>query len=432
MPDLLAYQREGGAHLAGGRFRLLADDMGLGKSAQAVHAADLNDNQSVTVICPAIVASDWRNELQTFGDIPRRVAVVGSKDRKPLAAHACIISYDRASQPDLKAALRQRGKGGRLILDEAHYLKSLSATRTKAVLSKTGIAAAFSEVDFLTGTPIPNHVGELYPMLHAAGLYVAKYHDFMRQFAVIRKTPFGEKIVGHRNTEQLKYLLNGWMLRRLNQVMLPDSVEREMLVEPSECDPAHPVLAELARLEPEAADAIKAAIELEDFSDLDTPHVASLRRLTGLAKVGATARQAAELLQSDPTAKLVLFCMHKGVMAHLLEALADFNPVLLAGSVSETRRTENKIRFQNDSDCRAAVCQMKAASTGLTLTAANHLWIVEASWTPSDNDQAKKRILRIGQRRKTSIKFVSLINSIDETVTRVLLKKRQLIDEIIN
>lgn len=431
MPELFPYQIEGARHLAGGRFRLLADDMGLGKSAQAVRAADLVGAERVTVICPAIVASDWRETFYAFGDMPRGVAVAGGREPySPDAAAACVVSYDRAAQPAVAKMLRARG--GRLILDEAHYLKNLQAKRTKAVLSKTGIAGGFDTVDFLTGTPIPNHVGELFPMLRAAGRYVAKYHDYMRQFAVIRETPFGEKIVGHRNTAQLKQLLDGWMLRRLNQVVLPESRRGELQVEPSECDPAHPVLAKLRRLEPEAAAAIEAAIAIGDLTDLETPHVSTLRRLTGMAKVGAVARRAAELLQSEPDAKLVLFCQHRAVLEHLVSALRDFGPVLIAGGEGETKRTAAKFSFQNAAHTRVAVCQMQAAGTGITLTAANHLWIVEPSWVPSDNDQAVKRILRIGQLRKTSVQFVSLINSIDETVNRVLLRKRQLIDEILN
>lgn len=430
MPTLFPYQIEGARHLAGGRFRLLADDMGLGKSAQAICAADLLGAERVTVICPAVVASDWREAFETFGDVPRGLHVVGTKGPYGISnAGACVVSYDRAGRPDVAKALRARG--GRLILDEAHYLKNLQAKRTRAVLSKHGIAGGFETADFLTGTPVPNHVGELYPMLRTAGRYVAKYHDFMRQFAVIRETPFGEKIVGHRNTEQLRQLLDGWMLRRLNQVVLPNSRRGELHVEPSECDPEHPVLQELRRLEPEAAAAVELAISAGDLNDLDTPHVATLRRLTGMAKVGAVARHAAELLQAHADAKLVLFCQHRAVMGYLRHALAEFGPVLIAGGEPEGRRTQAKAAFQSSPECRVCVCQMQAAATGITLTAANHLWIVEPSWVPSENDQAVKRIVRIGQTRETTIRFVTLINSIDETVNRILLRKRQLIDEII-
>ena len=74
---------------------------------------------------------------------------------------------------------------------------------------------------------------------------------------------------------------------------------------------------------------------------------------------------------------------------------------------------------------------MQASGPGLTLTAANHLWIVEPSWTPADNEQALKRIVRIGQTRKTFVNFITLDTSIDLAVNRVLRAKRQLIDEII-
>lgn len=429
---LYPFQEAGRDHLAGQRVALLADEMGLGKTLQALRATEIDERSRVTVVCPAILVDEWHtgdSGFLTIGDVPRSVAVIGRKGTAdPATSSVAICSYDRAAKPDVARLLADRA--GHVIFDESHFLKEPESKRTLALLGEGSAADAAERVSFLTGTPAPNHAGELFMMLATAGRYSRSYPDFLLDFCTSRDTPFGPRITGYRDADGLRELLDGFMLRRTGAVELPPTERGEIVVEPRECGGAG-VIAALRALEPMAAALIKRAAVVESFDDLDTPHVSTLRRLVGLAKADATADRAAALLDADPTNKLVLFCLHKQVMDHLCSRLRDFGHVLLAGGESDRARRAAKERFQTDSSCRVAVCQMKAAGTGLTLTAANHLWIVEPSWTPADNDQACKRIVRIGQRRATSIQFVTLATSIDRAVNATLRKKRQLIDEII-
>jgi SWI/SNF-related matrix-associated actin-dependent regulator 1 of chromatin subfamily A len=318
-----------------------------------------------------------------------------------------------------------------LILDEAHYLKEPETKRTQAILDAGGIASTAGRVSFLTGTPAPNHAAELYPMLRAAGRFDGTYWEFARRACYVRETVHGPKAWGLKDRDFVRDLLAGWMLRRTSAVELPPTDFGEMLVEPAECG-GEAILAPLARMEPHAAGLIAKAAEAGDFEAIDTPHMSTLRRLVGLAKVAPVAQAAEALLSGDPTAKLVLFALHRGVIEHLRDRLAGFGAITLTGGEPDVRRRAAKEQFQHDLATRLAVCQMKAAGVGLTLTAANHLWIVEPSWTPADNDQAMRRIVRIGQTRRTSVNFVTLNCSIDIAVNRVLRRKRNFIDQIVN
>jgi SWI/SNF-related matrix-associated actin-dependent regulator 1 of chromatin subfamily A len=425
---LFPFQEVGRDHLARNRIALLADEMGLGKTIQALRASEEHTDRC-TVICPAILAAEWREVSLAEQDVPRAVAVVGERrGPDPATAGLAICSYDRAAKPEVAALLRSRG--GHLILDESHYLKEPESKRTLAVLTDAGsIASEADRVSFLTGTPCPNHAGELFPMLATAGIWRGDYWSFLTNFCHVRETPFGPRVTGYRNAAGLRDMLGGFMLRRTNAVELPPTERGEIVVEPRDCG-GEQIIRALRALDPLAASLIKRAATIESFDDLDTPHVATLRRLVGLAKVDATADRARALLEADPSNKLVLFCLHRQVMLHLLAKLRDFGPVLLAGGESDVARKAAKDSFQANPFTRVAVCQMKAAGTGLTLTAANHLWVVEPSWTPADNDQAVKRIVRIGQKRRTYINFVTLDTSIDRAVNAVLRRKRQLIDEI--
>lgn len=438
MAGLFPFQVEGAQHLVAGRARLLADEMGLGKTVQAIRASEIGGSPSrrVTVICPAIMCAEWAAEWAAWHEVPRSVAIVGAGKADWSKADAVICSYDRMARGDLAATLAAR-RDSHVIFDEAHYLKDPESKRTRAALGanangRGGIAERAARVSFLTGTPAPNHAGELYPMLSACGVYDGTYWEFFHEFCTWRQTEYGPRVTGYRNADGLRSLLHAVMLRRTNAVELPPTEYGEIEVDPRECGDV-PFLTELRRLDANAEGLIRRAASLESFADLDTPHVSTLRRLIGLAKVAATAEHARDQLLSDPAAKLVTYWLHRGPMEIFAARMRDLcEHVVLAGGVSDKVRKANKDRFQTDPDCRLAICQMKAAGIGLTLTAANHLWIVEPSWTPADNDQAVKRIVRIGQRRTTSIKYVTLSGSIEAAVNEVLRKKRQLVDIIIN
>ena len=97
--------------------------------------------------------------------------------------------------------------------------------------------------------------------------------------------------------------------------------------------------------------------------------------------------------------------------------------VVVQGGVSETARVDAVNAFQGSANCRVFIGNIRAAGTGLTLTAAAHIDLLEADWTPAGNDQAIKRIRRIGQERTQHARFITLARSLDETVNRIVAEK---------
>ena len=83
--------------------------------------------------------------------------------------------------------------------------------------------------------------------------------------------------------------------------------------------------------------------------------------------------------------------------------------------------------FQNNPNCRVFVGNIRAAGTGLTLTAAAHIDVLESDWTPAGNDQAIKRIRRLGQTKTQHARFITLARSFDETVQRIIVEKTKAI-----
>jgi len=406
---LYEYQRTGAAWLAGRKHALLADEMGLGKSAQAIAACDALGVKHIVVVCPASVVENWKREHIKF-----------STSRGVIVA---VMSYDRMA----KKLWSDELKFDVLILDEAHYLKSHTAKRTKAIFGEKcdgvgGLVERADRVILLTGTPMPNAPNELWPALRALFPEAItgtsgkpySYFQFVSKFCKTRDNGFGLQIVGAKNHDLLREKLQPVMLRRTKAEVLPDLPEitfDELFVEGS-----------IGVAGPEA-DRVREALEADGVEGLKriAPHVATLRRLTGMAKVAPVVEWVKEWLEGCDR-KIVLFAHHRDVLDRLHECFWQIG-ARVVGDTSAAHRQKAIDDFQNDPNCRVFIGQNTAAGVGITLTAASDLLLVEPSWVPSDNAQIAGRIHRIGAVRGCQVRFVTLAGSIDEQISRVLARK---------
>lgn len=417
MTALFAYQEYGAAWLAGRTRALLADTMGLGKSAQAAVACKHIGAKHIAIVCPASLQENWKREFARFW--PNHKATL----------HVC--SYEGV----VRGKLSHLSHVDVLICDEAHYLKERTSKRTKAIFGpkcngEGGLMEKAARTWLLTGTPAPNGPHELWPMLRALAPETINgpngrpmpYWDFVYEYCIVQDSHFGAKIIRGKNLPKLRAAMQPIMLRRQKEEVLRDLPPLMIDVLPLSSDEAQKALRKL-ETSPEAA-AIREALEKGGGEGLEAlaPHIASLRRATGLAKAPAVAEFVAEWL-SDCADKIVLFAHHKDVMRLLMERLKPFNPVQIAGGDAPDYRMAQVDRFQNDPSVRVFIGQIQAAGTGLTLTAASDLIFAEASWVPAENEQAAMRIHRIGQRNACSVRFATLGGSLDEAIQRTVARK---------
>ena len=165
MDKLMPFQEEGVEFLKAHKHALLADDMGLGKTAQAIVAANELKANKILVICPASVKIHWMHEFRKWTDKPYALQIINKKsDKIYFNTRITIINYDLVISKGIYNQLihQEFGVG---ICDEAHYLKNLTAKRTKAILGKKGILTHCFCKWMLTGTPILNRPIELFPIL---------------------------------------------------------------------------------------------------------------------------------------------------------------------------------------------------------------------------------------------------------------------------
>lgn len=432
--ELFPFQVEGAMWLAARRHALLADEMGLGKSAQAIAAADDILAQRILVICPAVARINWSREFNKFSLYTRRFHVALSSKERPPASMSLICSYDLAVR--FFDDGRWLGHFDLVILDEAHFLKNFEAKRTRAVLGDGGIARRAKTIWALTGTPMPNHPGELWVLLYTFGATTLSYSAFTTRFCEFaiggnpKKPALRVAGLKHEALPELRKLLAGVCLRRRTaQVMdLPPLLISDFVVEPGPIESSGEVMAiieaQAAKLEAEigpmlglSPDALFAMLEALAGS------VASLRRYCGLRKVAATADLVAQEIDAGCYKKIIIFAIHRDVVAALAARLSKYGVVVVNGGVGAVRAQAAVDAFQNDPNCRIFIGNIQAAGTAITLTASSQVLFIEQSWTPGDNAQALKRAHRISQRNTVVVRCLGLAGSIDERVNAVLRRK---------
>jgi len=419
---LFPYQVSGAQWLAKAGRGLLADEPGLGKTAQAIAAAAAVGAKKRLVLCPASVVENWRREIKRF-------------DWKGHDEHLWRVeSYDMARGRNFEFLM---GIGYDLVIcDEAHMLKTRDTKRTQAVFGKKcdgvgGLIEKAKHVFLLTGTPMPNNPSELWPMLRAVmpdaliGLKTGKpvaYWPFAMRYCKMERNYLGhDTIVGGKNLPELRERMKPFVLRRKKSDVLSELPPIRFDVLP---------LAGKITIPPDMADEVAAQMRevqkaLEDGGvaalKAIAPHVATLRRLTGVAKVAPVIEWVKDQLDGG-MGKIVLFAQHREVIENLYQGLAKITGVVIV-SGSTTDRQAAVDMFQNDPLVRVFVGQIQAAGTGITLTAASDLVFVESDWVPSSNEQAAMRIHRISQKNACTVRFATIAGSIDEQIQRACARK---------
>lgn len=448
-PKLFPFQISAVQWLMKRKTALLSLDMGLGKTAVSIRAADLSDCRRIAVICPASVRVNWIREFEKWSDVHRDFVLIDGKDVSTVSdSQSLVCSYDLATIEAIQGAA-DRGRFDLLILDESQYLKSVGTKRTEAVLKRGGLVHKSDRVWCLSGTPAPNHAGELWPILFTFGVTQLAYDAFIEKFCTYYVTgKYGAKRITGTNTEmipELREMLSRIMYRRRKEdvmLELPPISYDDVVVEPGKVDLeteasfvgyVFPIdrRAELfAKLERERT-IIQGALATVGLNSFDAPKVMSvmadsvstLRRYTGIQKIEGTAKLIASELLENKYEKVVIFAIHQAVIEGLREFLAPFGAVTLYGNTPLRKRQINIDKFQKNKKCRVFIGNIVAAGTGLTLTAANQVVFVEQDWVPGNNAQAAMRCHRIGQENPVFVRFVGLANSIDEKIAQVLKRK---------
>ena len=419
----------------------LAFDMGLGKTRIALLAARARKVKRLLVICPAVGRLSWLSETKkVWPDGPPLVIVRSPRDVLRLKSEECIgvVSYGLISNSNgaynMVAELSKLPAFDMTVLDEAHALKNTAAIRTKGILHHLRLAKVLGDVLPMSGTPAPNHAGELFPILRTVypaaikgkvGKTMSK-EEFEDVFCDVKEKWFNGRAVrvieGSKNLDDLRARLSPHMLRLRKQEALPELPDMNFDLLPVEVDAN--IGKEFDDVMP-GPDATEEEI-LKALTPAGGAHIARLRQALGLAKAKSAVEVIMDKLESCRR-KMVVFAHHRSVLDALEAGLAYYNPVRLDGSTPETLRKYNILEFLNNPNKRVFIGQTTAAGTSITLVRdgldVSDVFFVEASTNPGDNNQAASRIHRIGQKNPVQVWFITAYDTFDERIQDLIQRR---------
>jgi superfamily II DNA or RNA helicase len=415
----------------------LADDMGLGKTLQALaillrYAA----KGPSLVIAPTSVCGNWMTEARRFAptlSFRTMTADTGKQELEALGPFDVLVcSYGRMQQA--KSAEMLAGLSWQVaILDEAQAIKNMDTQRSRAAMK---LQAAFRLI--LTGTPIENHLGELWNLFQfiVPGL-LGSLENFNRRFAL----PI-EKYQDAQAKKDLKRLVQPFILRRTKAQVLEELPPRTEVQLEIDFSPE-----EMAFYEALRRQALERIAE-DTGSGPGQKHLKILAEITRL-------RQAcchSSLVNPDiilPSSKLAAFSeilddllenRHKAlVFSQFLGHLALVREHLekkgvryqyLDGATPGDQRQESIAAFQaGEGD--VFLISLKAGGVGLNLTAADYVIHMDPWWNPAVENQASDRAHRIGQERPVTIYRLVTRNTVEEKIVKMHAHKRDLADSLL-
>jgi len=459
---LRPYQEEGTAFLADMSARpnhLLGDEPGLGKTCQAIAACDEAGAARVLVLCLAIAKPHWQREFLRFQTMPRNVTIIKSQADTVPDTGVVVVNYDlihRQDHPLRKKLMKNRWDV--LILDESHALKNPDAKKTRWIFGvkldgKSGLAANSVQVFALTGTPMPNHAGELWTHLHALAPELIidpvrkvpmAQHIFNERYCIQKMTPWGVKVVGSKNLSELQGRLAKFMLRRRKKDVLKELPPLDFAMLPVDVTGSNHIpqalidkLDELEALWGKDVDFTDPDQIEEFFAFIQSPEgglkISTERRVLGEIKSYLAFEVIRQDLENDPQAKIIAFCHHTRVIDLLMDQLKakGYHAVKIDGRSSPSQKQDAIDNFQTRPDIRVFVGQTNSAGTSVTLHASSNVIIVEPSFVPKDNVQAASRAHRFGQKNAVLARYLYLAGSLDELIVNTLYRKTRDIAKVL-
>lgn len=434
MTPLYPYQASAiGKIAAADKPMLNAFDPGLGKSRVALSVLYAKGFRRVLIFCPSSVLLVWEAEVRKWwGGMD--VTIVRPSSAIPAKEGLFLVSYGLVSEASgaTTKLLEKTTPFDACVIDEVHYLKNPRANRSKRIFDLLK-AGKLGWVHPMSGTPAPNNASELWGMLYhlrpdtivspvngkpmREGEFVARYCT-VDQFKVNGGRHWVTRITGSKNKDELRERIAPMVLRARKKDVLPDLPPLDFVV--------LPVKAEM----PESFDRLGRLDRLDDddelLAELASGAAKSEIQGLGLAKIPAVVEWIADLLDSDPKRRLVVWAMHHRVIDSYVGLLAQYSPVKLDGRDSLEARRVAIDRFMTK-QARVFIGQIQAGGTGLTLVSltapCSDVIFAESSFSWTDNVQAACRIHRIGQMDGVLARYASAAGTLDDRIQEILARK---------
>lgn len=456
---LFPYQKVGASFLHQIGSGLMADDVGLGKTIQALAVCEKVKAEKVLIFCPSAIKWQWAEEIEKFlypagapeGEI---VVVEGNKRRRDLLLQDQIVVRRESWQG--KANGWRKGSGARffivnyelllrnldamncrewdvIIADEATKISNATAKTSKAIKrlrAKRRIA--------MTGTPVSNRANEVWNIIDfiSPGAF-GNYYAFLAHYCL--KNQWGG-VFGYRNMDELRSKLKRYMIRRMKVDVLPELPEKILSDVPFELTDEEKELYKKLKKE------ILYEIQHQDIAKINNPmtiqytlvKMLRLRQLADSMELLGHNTQSSKLALlkelltealTDNDRKAIVFTQF-AEMADILEReLAEWKPLKISGKIKEEYR--DVVAKFNEDESRRVLVMTSAGQFGLNIQRASVIFHYDQEWSLAKMQQRDGRAHRIGQKESVLVYNLLAKGTVDYYVKKVLHAKAELSNQIL-
>ncbi|MEQ3549544.1 DEAD/DEAH box helicase [Pseudonocardia nematodicida] len=436
---------------AGHRTFLLADEPGLGKTAQALLAAEAADAYPLLVVVPNVVKTNWAREAQRWTPRHPATVVYGQGDSIDGFADIVVVNYDVLDRHS--GWLGEFGFRG-MVIDEAHFIKNKGSQRSRHALELSSRIRSFTPRPLLmalTGTPLINDIEDFLAIWEFLGWIDEKkpLPDLMNALTATGLTPADQRFYAAAR----QCVVDMGIVRRRKVDVAADIPARRIADLPVELD--GPVGRSIRAAERDLArrmvtrysdalahrrggegsgvegigvegidhDLVRQVAKWEQKDAVNAAggeNVFGTMRRIGRAKAALAADYAAQLVRS--AGKVVFFAKHVEVMDVAEETFAErgirFSSI--RGDQTPSVRQRNVDAFVTDPDVGVAVCSLTAAGVGINLQVASNVVLAELSWTDAEQTQAIDRSHRIGQTEPVTAWRIIAAQTIDARIAELI------------
>jgi SNF2-related domain/Helicase conserved C-terminal domain len=432
------------AAAAGHRTFLLADEPGLGKTAQALLAAEAANAYPLLVVVPNVVKTNWAREAARWTPHRPVTVVQGNGEAVDGFAEIVVLNYEVLDRH--MGWLGDFGFRG-MVVDEAHFIKNKTSQRSQHVLALSGRIRSRTGRPLLmalTGTPLINDIEDFRAIWQFLG-WIDDSEPLDQLMGALEDTGLTPADRGFAAAAR-RCVIDLGIVRRRKLDVAADLPARRIADLPVELDEragrsiraAERALAArmvaryetaLANRSPGAGaegidhDLVRrvARAELKEATTAQSgENVFTMMRRIGQAKAELAADYAAQLARS--AGKVVFFAKHVDVMdaAEEIFARQGVRFSSIRGGQTPTARQANVDAFVNDPDVTVAVCSLTAAGVGVNLQVASNIVLAELSWTDAEQTQAIDRSHRIGQSEPVTAWRIIAAQTIDARIAGLI------------
>lgn len=427
------YQCEGGAFLAERDYALLCDQMGIGKSLEALIGAEARlslavipapETPVVLILCPALAKNHWKREIRRWVKCDATILDTLKPDPEQLNTRYIIANYDilyGQQKKDAAGVLHARkdlpgwgetlrGKFLIVIADEAHILRGRSSKRTNAVRDMCiGVPVVWG----LTGTLMPNYVRDLWATIDviSGGLH-GKYYPWARAYANGFDGQYGFDDKGASRSDELRGRLTFFVLGRTK-----DSVGLEL----------PPMLREVYKVDVEVS--APTVYEGRQAIERQTA-VASAFRATARAKRSVVIAQAVEALESAQKVIVFLYMREQcDAVAKAVKEKWDGLVLCVHGDMSPEGRDKMAQTFRETDGPACFVATIDSVGLAISLVGADLMLFGDVVAEPWKLLQAEKRGHRFDSKKSLLIRYLVAAGTIDEGLVESVIDKLAVLDE---